>query len=82
MRQQSFKAWTLDVLLPTGALVSHMEELSAWGPAMGIAFVCCVCTSLSLVPTAIAMESTPMFVALTAYFFAPLRIAYTPAKVS
>ena len=46
------------------------------------AFAGCVCTALLLVPTAIAMDSTPMFAVLTFIFFLPLRIAYAPARVS
>ena len=62
-------------------LVSTMEELSVWGPSMGFAFVGCICTALTLVPTAVAMESTTMFLILVIIFFIPLQIAYAPANV-
>ena len=75
-------SWELDVALPGAMLVSTMEELSAWGPSMGFAFVGCICTALTLVPTAVAMESATMFAILVVIFFIPIQIAYAPANVS
>jgi len=76
------KNWELDVALPGAMLVSTMEELSVWGPSMGFAFVGCICTALTLVPTAVAMESATMFAILVVIFFIPIQIAYAPANVS
>ena len=74
--------WEIQVALPGAMLVSTMEELSVWGPSMGFAFVGCICTALTLVPTAVAMESATMFAILVVIFFIPIQIAYAPANVS
>ena len=80
-QERDEKKWELTVALPGAMLVSTMEELSVWGPSMGFAFVGCICTALTLVPTAVAMESTTMFLILVIIFFIPLQIAYAPANV-
>eukprot|EP01045_Picozoa_sp_COSAG04_P042755 COSAG04_NODE_13665_length_596_cov_1.376258_1_plen_145_part_01 len=82
-RQQQIQEeeWLIRIALPTATLVTSMTELSAWGPAMGFAFVGCICTALSMVPTAVAMDSATMFVFVAFVFVFPLTIAYAPASV-
>ena len=59
-----------------------MDQLSEWGPGMGVALVLCCGFSLGLIPSAVAYNSTLMVTVCIIYAFLPICILLAPAQVS
>ena len=74
--------WNNEVSMPGGLLVSTMGQLSAWGSAMGASILGCVCVSLGMLPTAVALGNTALIGVLIGITAVPLTIAYAPAELS
>ena len=68
--------------IPGANLVVTMEQLSEWGPGMGVALVLCCGFSLGLIPSAVAYKSLPMVLVCVSFAFLPICILLAPAQVS
>jgi hypothetical protein len=74
--------WKRKVELPAAMLVSSLEELSAWGPAMFASTIGCWGFTIFMLPMAAATDSLALWVMLVMTAAMPMTIAYAPASVS
>jgi hypothetical protein len=76
------KLWKRQVELPAAMLVSSLEELSAWGPAMFASTIGCWGFTIFMLPMAAATDSLALWAMLVMTAAMPMTIAYAPASVS
>lgn len=76
---QAANNWQRDVAAPGVALVSTMQELSAWGTAMAWTIIGCFAASLGWLPTALAHHDFGMLTFIIVLTGFPLSVAYSPA---
>ena len=74
--------WDKHVQIPVAMLIKTMQQLSAWGPAMGMTVIGCWACALCTVPSVVATESSFLLFCTVVLFLVPFIVALAPANVS